>query len=205
MIRLAHSLRRHNRTGARRTGSGAVWFSPFYDCLPAEQRDQHTHQGEKMRKLIVAAVLAWGLSACGFDPVREAVNYQLGGVTIGEAMLGYKAMGRIKINSQEDQGTVSVVGTIDNASYAAEFPTSPMAEIVGNPANHMQVVFYLSHYINDQKEQDLKLDHCAIILDENGKESRFTKQEGPGERQCTKLLQDLKANDSLFPELPERH
>lgn len=118
-----------------------------------------------MKRAVVAAALACSLSACGYDPVREAVNYQLDGIFIGEAMLGYKAMGKIKVTSQEDKGTVSISGSIDNESYAAEFPRTQMAETLSNPDNHLQVVFYLSQYTDDQNQPALKLDHCAIILD----------------------------------------
>lgn len=151
-----------------------------------------------MKRTVVAAALAWSLSACGFDPVRDAVNYQLDGIFIGEAMLGYKAMGKIKVNSQEEKGTVSVIGNIDNTSYAAEFPRTQMAEILSNPNNHMQVVFYLSQYTDDQNQPALKLDHCAIILDEDGKETRITKHDEPGKKECTKLLKGLSEHDSLL-------
>lgn len=150
-----------------------------------------------MKKLVIAATLALSLSACGFDPVREAVNYKLGDNKIGEAMLAYKAMGKIKINNQKENGTVSVVGTIDNKSYVAEFPTSQLAEMMSNPNNSMQVIFYLN-YATDQQEKGLKFDHCAIILKENGEETRITKQDAPGKRECTRLLQELNTSDSLI-------
>lgn len=151
-----------------------------------------------MKKLIIALALLLNLSACGYDPVREAVNYQLDGVFIGEAMLNYKAMGKINVKNHEEKGTVSVVGTIDNKSYTAEFPTSQVAQILTNPNNRMQVVFYLSKHISEQQKETLKLDHCAIILKENGEERRTAKYDIPEDKQCTKLLLELNSNGSLI-------
>ena len=148
-----------------------------------------------MKRVFVAAALLLNLSACGFDPVREAVNYQLDGLIIGETMLRYKAMGKIKVNHQDEKGTVSIAGTIDNKSYTAEFPTAQVSEMLSNPNNSMQIVFYLNTYVTEEKQQAMKFDHCAIILKENGQETRMTKQNSRENRECTKLLQEL--NDGL--------
>jgi len=151
-----------------------------------------------MKRMVAVAALLLGLTACSFDPVREAVNFQLDGIVIGEAMLNYKAMGKIKVNHQEEKGTISVVGTIDNESYTAEFPTSQISQMLVTPTNKMQVVFYLNKYVTDQNQEALRLDHCAIILDENGQETRTSKYDTPGDMQCTKLLKEINDNLSLI-------
>ena len=151
-----------------------------------------------MKKMVAVAALLLNLSACGFDPVREAVNYQLDGVIIGETLLRYKAMGKIRVDHQEEKGTISIVGTIDNESYAAEFPTAKPTEMLISPNNSMHVAFYLSTFVNEQNQQALKLDHCAIILRESGQETRMTKQNSAENRDCTKLLLEINDGGSLL-------